>query len=454
MSARPNYREKGAASMPTSISVENLSKQYRLGSLNSDTMLRESLVNLLRHVSLKKRTAPETIWALRNVSFRVEEGEVVGIIGRNGAGKSTLLKLLSKITYPTSGRIKVAGRVASLLEVGTGFHEELTGRENVFLNGSILGMKKKEVAAKLDAIVDFSGVERFIDTPIKRFSSGMRLRLGFAVAAHLDPDVLIVDEVLAVGDAGFQKKCLSAMSDMRSGGRTVLFVSHNMAAVENLCSRAIWIDNGQICQDGGAREVIESYMATFVDCQRTASDLRGVHNRHGSGEIRFTGFAFLSLDGRPQPLTRSGDSIRLRFFYHAEKPIPNASFGFRLHTEMGTLVTDTSTWHHAMDIPVTPGDGYLDLEIDFLNLLPGQYYFSLGISGNGGIVYDGVERCARLEVEVANVYRSGRNVDGRWGIVFFPQRWNLEGMKSEHMFRPEMLPVGVPERQGGGGTGL
>ncbi len=346
---------------------------------------------------------------MKDISFAVREKEVVGIIGRNGAGKSTLLKVLSKITYPTLGRVKVAGRVASLLEVGTGFHEELTGRENVFLNGSILGMKKKEVEAKLDAIVDFAGVERFIDTPIKRYSSGMRLRLGFAVAAHLDPDVLIIDEVLAVGDAGFQKKCLSAMEELRSGGRTVLFVSHNMAAVENLCSRCLWIDNGQVRNDGDTRAVIQSYMGT--------------------------------LDGLPLPVVRSGDQLIIRLHYYAEQPVSYPSFGFRLTTEMGTLVTDTSTWHHDIEIPlIPPGDGHIDLEIDCLNLLPARYSFSLWLTGMSRVphpahpgtgIFDCVEHCARLEVELSNVYRSGRVLDSRHGIVYFPQKWNLCGIGKE-----------------------
>src|SRR5213082_1682660 len=210
--------------MTESITVESLSKRYELGALQQETQLRDQLVRLLR-APFGKRAPKEVIWALRDVSFTVQQGEVVGIIGRNGAGKSTLLKILSKITYPTSGRVRARGRVAALLEVGAGFHEELTGRENIFLNGSIMGMKKKEVDAKLEAIVEFSGLQRFVDTPIKRYSTGMRSRLGFAVAAHLDPDVLIVDEVLAVGDAVFQKKCVSAMHDLRGGGRTVLFVS-------------------------------------------------------------------------------------------------------------------------------------------------------------------------------------------------------------------------------------
>ncbi|HKV62633.1 MAG TPA: ABC transporter ATP-binding protein [Candidatus Acidoferrum sp.] len=432
--------------MSDSIRVEHLSKQYLLGKSNEQTMLRERLTNFLKNPFAKETSVTDTLWALRDISFGIQQGEVVGIIGRNGAGKSTLLKILSKITSPTSGRVKVRGRVASLLEVGTGFHEELTGRENIFLNGSILGMKRREVEGKLDQIIEFAGVERFIDTPIKRYSSGMRLRLGFAVAAHLDPDVLIVDEVLAVGDAGFQKKCLSVMEDLRKGGRTVLFVSHNMAAVENLCSRGIWIDSGRVRQDGATHEVIQSYLSSFAETQDSASDLTNVETRHGNGDIRYTGMAYLTLDGEPKLVTRSGDSIRLRFYYHAKKAIPYPSFGFRLLTEMGTLVTDTSTWHHSLDIPeIAPGDGQLDLEIDFLNLLPGRYDFSLWITGLSQIVYDGVEHCAKLDVEMANFYRSGKPIDSRWGIVYFPQRWDLRGLQSEKISRAE--EPGATERE-------
>ena len=427
--------------MSDAIVVEKISKKYELGALQRDTMLRERLVSLLRSPFKKGPGGENTLWALRDVSFKVAVGEVVGIIGRNGAGKSTLLKVLSKITYPTSGRMKVNGRVASLLEVGTGFHEELTGRENIFLNGSILGMKKDEVTSKLDSIISFAGVERFVDTPIKRYSSGMRLRLGFAVAAHLDPDVLIVDEVLAVGDAGFQKKCLDTMEDLRSGGRTVLFVSHNMAAVENLCTRGIWIDGGRVRQDGPTRDVIESYMSTFADAQQSA-DLSQIQSRRGNGEIRYTGFEFRSKDGQPQTVTRSGDGITLRFFYHAKQPILRPSFGFRLYTELGTLITETSTWHHGLHISEIPaGDGHIDLEIDSLNLMPARYLFSLWLTGDGGHIFDGLEHCVKLEVESANIYNSGHSLDSRFGVVFFPQRWRLEGTRMEKVSREADEPV-------------
>ncbi|MGC1616709.1 MAG: ABC transporter ATP-binding protein [Candidatus Acidiferrum sp.] len=392
-------------------------------------MLRERLISLLRSPFQGRSRSENILWALRDVSFKVAQGEVVGIIGRNGAGKSTLLKVLSRITYPTSGRMKVNGRVASLLEVGTGFHEELSGRENIYLNGSILGMKKREVDSKLDSIVTYAGVERFVDTPIKRYSSGMRLRLGFAVAAHLDPDLLIVDEVLAVGDASFQRKCLNTMEELQSGGRTVLFVSHNMAAVENLCSRCLWIDAGQVLMDGSPRDVISAYMQKFGGSTGKAADLRSVEHRRGSGEIRYTAIEFLSPSGEPLAAVRSGDKFTIRFHYHAEKEIPYPSFGFRLYTEMGTLVTETSTWHHSLDISHVPqGDGYVDLEIETLNLLPGRYSLSLWLTGSSSSVHDNVEHGAQIEVELANVYSSGKSLDSSLGIVYFPQRWNLDGI--------------------------
>jgi len=408
---------------------------------------------LLRSAFKDQSRPDNTLWALKDVSFNIAEGEVVGIIGRNGAGKSTLLKVLSKITHPTSGRMKVKGRVASLLEVGTGFHEELTGRENIFLNGSILGMKKGEVISKLDSIISYAGVERFVDTPIKRYSSGMRLRLGFAVAAHLDPDVLIVDEVLAVGDAGFQKKCLDSMEEMRSGGRTVLFVSHNMAAVENLCTRGIWIDGGRVRQDGPTREVIESYMSTFADAQQSA-DLSQVHSsRRGSGEIRYTAIEFLGAGGQPQSLIRSGDRLLMRFYFEAKQTVLRPSFGFRLFTEMGTLVTETSTWHHALHIhEVAPGKGYIDLEIDSLNLVASRYVMSLWLTGDAGHIFDGLEHCVKLEVEDTDVYSSGKNLDSRFGITYFPQRWHLHGIAHDKGSSKSQEVSQLEQAETGGGS--
>lgn len=413
--------------MAYSVLVENVSKQFRLGMSEQYGMLREALVNGVKRLFSGTARKEDILFALNNVSLEIKVGEVVGLIGRNGAGKSTLLKILSRISYPTSGRVTVNGRVASLLEVGTGFHEELTGRENVYLNGSILGMTKKQVEAKFDAIVEFSGVERFIDTPIKRYSTGMRLRLGFAVAAHLDPEVLLVDEVLAVGDAGFQKKCLNTMEDLRSGGRTVVFVSHNMAAVENLCTRCIWIDGGRVREDGDPRTVIQSYMATFAGVQQAAADLSAITPRQGSGEARYTRAELLGKDGQAQSVTLSGESLVLRLHYEASKSLPHPDFVVRLHSEMGTLITETGTWHHGIDIPEVPqGKGFVDLEIESLNLLPGSYYLSFLFAGDGKAIYDGVEHCVKLQVEgSSNIYRSSRRLDSRHGLVYFPQRWHL-----------------------------
>lgn len=261
------------------VRVEGLSKQYRLGLRDAAyETLRESLVEAIRAPLTRlrgrngKRT-PETIWALKDVSFEVAPGEVLGIIGRNGAGKSTLLKVLSRITEPTTGRAELFGRVASLLEVGTGFHPELTGRENIYLNGAVLGMKKAEIERKFNQIVEFSELEKFLDTPVKRYSSGMYMRLAFAVASHLEPEILVVDEVLAVGDAQFQKKCLGKMSNVAMEGRTVLFVSHNMIAVQSLCQRAIWLDQGKIIENGPARNVVSKYLTSATGESRLLNEV-------------------------------------------------------------------------------------------------------------------------------------------------------------------------------------
>jgi ABC-type polysaccharide/polyol phosphate transport system ATPase subunit len=254
------------------IRVESLSKRYHIGTRQSYDTLRERLVaaaaepwRRLRRFGRSSEREQDTIWALKDVSFEVQPGEVVGIIGRNGAGKSTLLKILTRITEPTCGRAELHGRVGSLLEVGTGFHPELTGRENIFLSGAILGMTSQEIRSQFDAIIDFSGIEKFIDTPVKRYSSGMHVRLGFAIAAHLQPEILLVDEVLAVGDAEFQRKCLGKMGDVAKGGRTVLFVSHNMGAVQKLCHRSVWLSGGHIHKDGHTPVVVDAYQGLFSD---------------------------------------------------------------------------------------------------------------------------------------------------------------------------------------------
>ncbi len=414
--------------MSTSIVVENLSKQYRLGSLRHETMLREAIVNLVKHPLRRSRRKEETIWALKDVSFEVQEGEVVGVIGRNGAGKTTLLRVLSRITYPTRGRIRVRGKVSSLLEVGTGFHEELTGRENVYLNGSILGMKRREIRDKLDQIIAFAGVEKFVDTPVKRYSTGMTLRLAFAVAAHLEPDVLFVDEVLAVGDADFQKKCLKAMDDFRTGGRTVLFVSHNMSAIENLCPRAIWIEGGELFRDGDAKDVIRSYLSMFADAQQLSYDLSQIQSRGGNGQIRFTGIEFLDSQGRPNNLVRCGDEVRMRLRFRVNEETHQPHFGVMVYSDMGTLVTTFSTWATGVDIPVLlPGEGQIDLKMNSVNLMPTRYYLTLWLSGTGGVKYDHLDHCVALDIEAADPYGTGKGIGRRFGIMYVTGKWTYDG---------------------------
>jgi len=411
--------------MPRSIVVDQVSKCYRLGETR-DNMLRDAVAGAFRKL-IGREKAPERdiLWALKDISLEVKRGEVIGLIGRNGAGKSTLLKVLSRITYPTSGRMTVRGRVGSLLEVGTGFHDELTGRENIYLNGSILGMKKREIDASLDQIVAFADIDGFLDTPIKRYSSGMRMRLGFAVAAHLSTDVLFVDEVLAVGDVNFQKKCLGAMRELSDGGRTVIFVSHNMAAVENLCQRTIWISHGQVRQDGATKDVIRAYMNSFEAADQQSLDLSAVRERHGTGQARFLKMEFLNDTGGNHNLIHSGDGLRVRFHYECLRDIPNLYFGLRIYTNLGMLVSNIHNWSTNQVVPRAPqGKGSIDLEIDSLNLMPGTYYLGVWVSGHNEW-HDVLDNVAKLNIEPSDFYGTGRGVEARFGLIFFPFRWKV-----------------------------
>jgi lipopolysaccharide transport system ATP-binding protein len=309
------------------IQVKDLGKQYRLGQFVGSgqvNTLRDAISRSARGVVRRfsgreffEGRNPELIWALQDISFELKRGEVLGIIGRNGAGKTTLLKILSRITEPTTGRVVLRGRVASLLEVGTGFHPELTGRENVFLNGVVLGMRRIEIKEKFDEIVEFAGVERFIDTPVKRFSSGMQLRLAFAVAAHLDPEILIIDEVLAVGDASFQMKCLRKMESVsRDEGRTILFVSHNMGVIRTLCSRALLFEEGRLVGQGDLDELIARYLGT-TDDSAAVTDLSIRTDRAGDGSARILRSGIFDLEGRELSTVLSGQDIRINFSHTA-----------------------------------------------------------------------------------------------------------------------------------------
>lgn len=408
------------------IEIEGLSKRYRLGQSGHKQLLGDVLRAFTKRHLGKKEVQEESIWALRDVTLKVRSGEVLGIIGRNGSGKSTLLKVLSRITRATSGQMRVNGRVAALLEVGTGFHEELTGRENVFLNGAILGMTRREMIEKLDEIIAFAGVEKFIDTPIKRYSSGMRLRLGFAIAAHLEPAILMVDEVLAVGDAGFQRKCLKAMDDMQSRGKTVLFVSHNLSAIDNLCSRVIWVSKGRIEKDGPPDEVIRAYLSSFAAADTQTYDFRTL-DRKGTGDARLTRMEFMTRVGEPKNTIFSGDALIVRLHYEALHKVSQPHFAFKIHTETGDFLTEISTWGTGFDVQeLSPGTGHIDLAVDFLNLMPGRYLVSLWIAGIGPAWYDVLDHCASFDVEASNFYNSGRGIESRFGIIFLPAFWSWD----------------------------
>ena len=339
--------------MKPMIKVTSLSKQYRIGARESYGTLRDTLMSAisapLRLLSSNGDAAQETIWALRDVDIEVPQGEILGIIGRNGAGKTTLLKVLSRITEPTTGRVDLYGRVASLLEVGTGFHPELTGRENIFLSGAILGMHRQEIERKFDEIVNFAEIEKFLDTPVKRYSSGMYMRLAFAVAAHLEPEILLVDEVLAVGDAQFQKKCLGKMGDVARQGRTILFVSHNMMAIQSLCRRAIWLDAGRVVEDGGSGKVVSSYLksSSFARAEQVWEDIA---TAPGNEKVRLHAARIRAEGGSPAGPFRIDSDLILEFEYWNLVPESYLNLSVFLHNQEGIAVLNTGplnepVWH-------------------------------------------------------------------------------------------------------------
>ena len=367
------------------IKVENLSKQYRIGGAKEGyKTFREILVDtakapfqkiysLVNPKSKSKDLKFETIWALKDVSFEVKRGEVVGIIGRNGAGKSTLLKVLSKITEPTEGRVELRGRVGSLLEIGTGFHPELTGHENVYLYGAILGMDRWEVTRKFDEIVAFAGIEKFIETPVKRYSSGMYMRLAFAVAAYMETEILLVDEVLAVGDAAFQKKCLGKMEDMAAGGRTVLFVSHNMAAVSTLCSRGIVLDEGRITYDRDSDKAIEHY---FMQSEKQSQvKLSKRKDRGGSGKCKFTNLVIEDASGKQLEVIRAGQAVRIILAYESksDEMLYSVKVGVHIsHSMFGQVIYCDNRISGDLTKGI-PSNGRVICKIKSFTLVPGVY---------------------------------------------------------------------------------
>jgi lipopolysaccharide transport system ATP-binding protein len=378
--------------MKPAIQVDNISKMFRLGEVGSST-LTEDLRSILRRLSGKSgseigendRTSGSShgsVWALQNIGFEVNRGEIVGLVGRNGAGKSTLLKILSRTTAPTSGEIRMKGKVASLLEVGTGFHPDLTGRDNIYLNGAILGMRRAEIKSKFDEIVEFAGVQRYIDTPVKRYSSGMYVRLAFAVAAHLDPEILIIDEVLAVGDAEFQAKCLGKMKDVADKGRTVLFVSHNMGAVADLCTRAILLQNGRLTLDGPTDDVIRTYVKQNMKVGlNDASALNDPTVRRGTGEARFEAIKMTNAEGLEKNEFQKGETIKFnqKVRIHADTQVLYSNISLR-SGRTRDVITSTGR-NRVLGGPFKAGQE-IEIEYTFENqaLNPGVYetYYWLG----------------------------------------------------------------------------
>ena len=404
------------------IAARNVSKAYRLGSIGA-TSLKEELARLWARARARSpRPAVDEFWALRDVSFDVQPGEVVGIIGRNGAGKSTLLKILSRITTQTAGEITLRGRVASLLEVGTGFHPDLTGRENIFLNGAILGMSKEEIRRKFDEIVAFAEVEPFIDTPVKRYSSGMYVRLAFAVAAHLEPEILIVDEVLAVGDASFQQKCLGKMRDVSSRDhRTVLFVSHNMSAVQALCQRALWLHEGRVAEDGPAAPVSQRYLASVND--RAVADLASRSDRQGDGSVRLTGITITAADGTA--LITSGSRLKIVLDYESAAPVRRLNMVIGLYTETGLGVYGLDSEAAGGLPPVLPPRGSVTCVTGPLNLTAGPCIVNVAVVKAGELV-DYVAAAARLTIETEDFYGTGRTPARDWMVAMLQHRWTAE----------------------------
>ncbi len=400
------------------IKVEQVGKLYRLGEVGTGTLSQDlkrwwaitrgkddpfAIVGETNDRTQKGES--DFVWALKDVSFEVKQGEVLGIIGRNGAGKSTLLKLLSKVTTPTTGSIKVNGRIASLLEVGTGFHPDLTGRENVFLNGAILGMTKAEVKKKFDEIVDFAGVERYIDTPVKRYSSGMYVRLAFAVAAFLEPEILIIDEVLAVGDAEFQKKCLGRMKDISvNDGRTVLFVSHNMAAIQSLCTTGLYMSNGTVKICGNLEKVLNNYLIQIAD--HSKRNIKDAVNRKGNGIVKIASVTGLNKDGIEMERFLAGESLTLKVSFEARADVENkiSKVDIGINTQINERVTwlSTSLFFDKVDFSKE-----LAFEIGRLSLTPGYYNLNIYCEVNG-VATDWIENIYQFEVEESDYYSTGR----------------------------------------------
>jgi lipopolysaccharide transport system ATP-binding protein len=382
-------------------------------------------MNILR---LRVRQPRQRHCVLRDVSFGVEQGQMVGIVGVNGAGKSTALKLITRIIEPTSGKVEVSGRVSALLELGAGFHPDLTGRENVYLNGSVLGMSRSEIRRKFDDIVRFADLESSIDIPVRFYSSGMYMRLGFSVAIHAEPEILLVDEVLAVGDYAFQLKCLRKADELRDQGVTILFVSHDMDAVRELCDRAIWLDGGGVRAEGDPEQVVEQYLRGFADgelaqIERGKKLSRG--QRWGSGEIEITDVRFLDAKGREQTCFVTGEPLQVEMHYVAYKRVENPVFGMALYAGDGTWINGSNTYSAGCDLGWVEGRGKVLYGVEALPLLEGSYLFSATAYDYRSVVhraYDHLDKAFVIQL------RRSEEIRESLGLVHFDCRWTHEAI--------------------------
>jgi homopolymeric O-antigen transport system ATP-binding protein len=417
------------------VRVQDVSKRYRIGVKfdREDSLLLtlgrgltapiRNFRELRRLRVFDTKDEPDVIWALRDVSFELRQGEVLGVVGRNGAGKSTLLKILSRVTEPTSGYAQLRGRTASLLEVGTGFHPDLTGRENVFLNGTMHGMTRRDVEARFDEIVEFAELEQFMETPIKRYSSGMYVRLAFSVAAHLDPDILLTDEVLAVGDMQFQQKCVSRMQEVASGGRTVIFVSHNHAAVSSLCTRGLWLDHGTVQADGPVDVVLGRYRETIGASGETILSERA--DRQGDGRMRIRSISFRSRAGAVVGSVKAGEDLDVVLGYECDRVASarNVTVSLIIDSALGARVTTLSNDFTGDVFGELPASGELVCRVRELPLNDGTYIWSVKVRVGGGLA-DRIMDVATLTVDGSGYYASGRHPVGAAAVVLVDHEWS------------------------------
>jgi len=448
------------------IKFSHVSKRFLLHQQRPNSF-QEMFTGLMGRGRRLTRPPPELappardFWALRDVNFSIYAGEALGIIGENGSGKSTSLKLISRILFPTAGSVSVRGKVSALLELGTGFHRDLTGRDNIYLNGSLLGLNRQHMAARYDDIVAFSELARFIDTPIKHWSSGMVMRLGFAVAINVDPDILITDEVLAVGDEAFQRKCMEQIAEIRRAGKTIIFVSHALEAVRSLCSRAIWLDQGVVRGDGPASAVIDRYLEFANERHRTrlvaeyatrhagpeaaaappaappadapadaeldAPDEPGAApppdpstpgGRWGTGKMTIADVTFLDADGQPGNVFLTGDRLTMRIYYHAPERIPNPVFGLALYTEAGVHLNGPNTRFAGYEVACVEGDGHIDYVIPVLPLLGGVFDLTVACTNS-----DMTETFDHQHRRYHFIVQPNPNLPERWGLLYMPGEW-------------------------------